>query len=210
MTVLKMGTEIKAPMPRINIKLPVLTEAAEDSVSSLNSPKVPFMVKVRKIKGTSVHTMLGIKRPFMMAAAEICPPIQSIVVVTSPIGDQAPPALAAITIIPAKNRRISLSGINLRTNETITMVVVRLSNTEDRKKATIQTTQRRAIGFLVLIRSVMNLNPWCASTNSTIVIAPIKKKRICAISLRWWPNCSTTYSRCSSPALREAAFSPSS
>ena len=119
-----------------------------------------------------------------MAAAEICPPIQSMVVVTSPIGDQAPPALAAITIIPAKNRRISLSGINFRTKETITMVVVKLSNTEDKKKATIHTTQSRAIGFFVLMRSVMNLNPWCASTNSTMVIAPIKKNRICAISLR--------------------------
>ena len=183
-TVLKIGTEIKAPNPRISIRFPDLMLEADASLESLNSPKVPFMVKVRKINGTKVQTMLGINRLFMMAAAEICPPIQSMVVVTSPIGDQAPPALAAITIIPAKNRRISLSGINFRTKETITMVVVKLSNTEDKKKATIHTTQSRAIGFFVLMRSVMNLNPWCASTNSTMVIAPIKKNRICAISLR--------------------------
>ena len=164
-------------------------------VSSLNSPKVPFIVNVRNNKGTTAQTILGIKRLCMIEPAEICPPIQSMVVVTSPIGDQAPPALAAITIIPAKNRRISLSGINFRIKDTITMVVVKLSKTEERKKATKQTTQSNTIGFLVLMRSVMNLNPWCASTNSTMVMAPIKKKRICAISLRWCPNCSTTNSK---------------
>ena len=36
-----------------------------------------------------------------MFEAVTWPPIQSMIVVTSPIGDQAPPALAAIIIIPA-------------------------------------------------------------------------------------------------------------
>ncbi len=52
------------------------------------------------ISGTSRHTRLGRKRPVMMPEAVIWPPIQSMVVVTSPIGDQAPPALAAITTMP--------------------------------------------------------------------------------------------------------------
>jgi hypothetical protein len=35
------------------------------------------------------------------------PPIQSMVVVTSPIGDHAPPAFAAITMMPATKMRSS-------------------------------------------------------------------------------------------------------
>jgi hypothetical protein len=64
----------------------------------------------------------------------IWPPIQSIVVVTSPMGDQAPPELAAITIMPANRMRSSRSSSNLRTSDTITMVVVRLSSRALRKK----------------------------------------------------------------------------
>src|SRR5688572_8891520 len=103
--------------------------------------------------------MLGSKRFFTKDPAVTCPPIHSMVVVTSPIGDQAPPAFAAITIIPTKNRRISLFGINFRTNETITMVVVRLSRTAERKKATQHTIHKRVLGFLVLIKLVINLKP---------------------------------------------------
>jgi len=61
----------------------------------------PLMKKVKIIIGMSRHTMLGKMRAFTIPNAEICPPIQSIVVVTSPMGLQAPPALAAITITPA-------------------------------------------------------------------------------------------------------------
>jgi hypothetical protein len=38
----------------------------------------------------------------MVGNTVICPPIQSMVVVMSPMGLQAPPALAAITTAPAK------------------------------------------------------------------------------------------------------------
>jgi hypothetical protein len=43
----------------------------------------------------------------MIASVVTWPCIQSMVVVTSPIGDHAPPAFAATTIIPAKKRRSS-------------------------------------------------------------------------------------------------------
>jgi hypothetical protein len=89
----------------------------------------------------------------------ICPPIQSIVVVTSPIGDHAPPALAAITIIPPKNKRMSLFGTSFRISDTITMEVVRLSSNADKKKVTQQTTHSKVFGFFVLMRSVIILNP---------------------------------------------------
>ncbi len=56
--------------------------------------------------GTTRQTVEARKVVFMILAVVICPPIQSMVVVTSPIGDQAPPALAAMTIIPAKNKTL--------------------------------------------------------------------------------------------------------
>ena len=56
------------------------------------------------------------------------------VVVTSPKGDQAPPALAAITIIPANQRRSSLSAKIFAQTDVITIAVVRLSNSAESKK----------------------------------------------------------------------------
>ena len=41
----------------------------------------------------------------MIPSAVTWPPIHSMVVVTSPIGDHTPPAFAAITIMDAKSRR---------------------------------------------------------------------------------------------------------
>ncbi len=93
---------------------------------------------------------LGMNITFIMLSVEICPPIHSMVVVTSPMGVHAPPALAAITIIPAKNNRMSLFGINLRIKDTITMEVVRLSSTDERKKVTqhiIHKSDFRIFGF---------------------------------------------------------------
>ena len=48
----------------------------------------------------------GIKRYLMSSGVVTFLPIQSIVVVTSPIGDQAPPALAATIISPANHSRV--------------------------------------------------------------------------------------------------------
>ena len=87
----------------------------------------------------------------MMPEADIWPPIHSIVVVTSPMGDQAPPAFAAITTIPTKYLRVSLLLINLRNRVTITIAVVKLSNTADIKKVIKPTIQSSLITFSVLI-----------------------------------------------------------
>jgi len=77
---------------------------------------------------------------FMIPSVVIWPPIQSIVVVTSPIGDQAPPALAAMTMLPAKKRRSSCLSSSFFISEIITIVVVRLSSTELRKKVVEPTS----------------------------------------------------------------------
>ena len=50
--------------------------------------------------------MLGKIRFPTMVVVVSCPPIQSMVVVTSPMGDHAPPALAAMTTMPAKSQRV--------------------------------------------------------------------------------------------------------
>ena len=101
----------------------------------------------------------GTKTPLMIASAVICPPIQSIVVVTSPMGDHAPPALAAITMIPAKNQRSSLRPNIFRLTAIITIVVVRLSSTALRKNVTKPIIHNRVVIFVVLILSVMTLKP---------------------------------------------------
>ena len=76
-------------------------------------------------------------------------------VVTSPNGLQAPPALAAITVIPTKNNRCSLLSINLRSSDTITIVVVRLSSTALKKKVSPPIIQSSLTALLVFIRSVI-------------------------------------------------------
>src|SRR5688572_22566512 len=108
----------------------------------------------------TIQITLGRKRDLIILKADIWPPIQSMVVVTSPIGDHAPPALAAITIIPAKNSRMSLFGTNFLIKDTITIEVVRLSNKAERKNVTQQITHSKAFGFLVFILSVIIRKPW--------------------------------------------------
>ena len=95
-----------------------------------------------------------------MCRGVICPPIQSMVVVTSPIGDQAPPALAAMITIPAKNFRWSEFEIIFQSKETITIEVVRLSRTAERKKANKPIVQSKVTDFLLEIWSVIILKPW--------------------------------------------------
>ncbi|EKD39862.1 MAG: hypothetical protein ACD_75C00272G0004 [uncultured bacterium] len=68
---------------------------------------LPRRTKVKRMSGTMRQASDGRKTPFMIARVVIWPPIHSMVVVTSPIGVQAPPALAAMTMIPAKNSRSS-------------------------------------------------------------------------------------------------------
>ena len=122
----------------------------------------------------------------------IWPPIHSIVVVTSPIGDQAPPALAAITMMAANSSRSSRWSSSLRVSEIITMVVVRLSRTALRKKVTRPTCQLSVVSRLVRICEVMISKPLWASITSTITIAPIRKKMICADDATEWSSWPTT------------------
>ena len=61
------------------------------------------------------------------------------------------------------------------------MVVVRLSSTALRKKVTNPTIQSREVRLVVLMREVITSKPLWASTTSTMVMAPIRKKTIWAV-----------------------------
>ena len=81
------------------------------------------------------------------------------VVVTSPIGDQAPPALADITTIPTNIQRVLTSWISFLRSDTITIVVVRLSSAAEKKKVSTHIIQSNLLEFWVLIRSVITAKP---------------------------------------------------
>src|SRR5690606_118019 len=146
--VLNTGTDISAPIPRKSIRRPPFTSVVEWSASGLLSSFF-FNRKPSTSTGTRRQTRLGKNNDVMMARVDTCPPIHSMVVVTSPMGVHAPPALAAIIIIPANVRRISLSGISLRINDTITIDVVRLSSIADRKNVTRHMIHSRVLGLRV-------------------------------------------------------------
>ncbi len=86
-------------------------------------------------------------------------PIQSMVVVTSPIGDQAPPAFAAIIIKPAYQIRTLLSFTIFCSIEIKTMVAVRLSMIADKMKASMAKIQSILLFFLVFIKSLIVEKP---------------------------------------------------
>src|SRR4029078_10248503 len=124
----------------------------------------------------SKETIEGSKSDFITAREESCPWIHNIVVVTSPIGVHAPPAFAATTTKQHKRKRSARCGIILRKRETIKIVVVKLSSTAERTKERQDTSHNIFFFEEGLMRSVMILNPRCASISSTRVMAPIKKK----------------------------------
>jgi hypothetical protein len=69
--------------------------------------------------------------------------------VTSPSGDQAPPALAAMMTIPA-NQSLSSFSVNIFVhNEVITIAVVRLSSRAERKK--VSTVMMNRSFFLLFV-----------------------------------------------------------
>ncbi len=111
------------------------------------------------MSGMTIDTTLGRKQRVMTAPVEIFPAIQSMMVVTSPIGDHAPPALAARMIMPPKNQRSFWSVINLRSKAIITIAVVRLSSRADSRKVRNESAHSSLTLLLVLMWSVMMLNP---------------------------------------------------
>ena len=133
-------------------------------------------------KGTRILMILGNKVICMMFNALTLPAIHSMMVVTSPIGVQAPPALAAMTIMLAKNQRSCLTGIILLSSVHIMMVVVRLSRMADKQNASTPNIHNSSTLDVALIWSVMTRKPPQRSTTSTMVMAPSRKNTVSPVS----------------------------
>ena len=99
-------------------------------------------MRVAISNGIAKLTTEGIKMCSMSLSELTLPAIQSMVVVTSPIGDQAPPALAAMTTNPAIHMRSSLSATILRRIEINTIVAVRLSIIADNTNPRTEITNK--------------------------------------------------------------------
>ena len=82
--------------------------------------------------GMTIEMSDGTTISMITPAAVIKPLFQSMIVVTSPIGENAPPELAAIITSDAYIRRSCLSATSLRRIMIITILVVRLSRIADR------------------------------------------------------------------------------
>mmetsp|Transcript_61603 Transcript_61603/g.101775 ORF Transcript_61603/g.101775 Transcript_61603/m.101775 type:complete len:243 (+) Transcript_61603:639-1367(+) len=182
--ILNTGTNISAMMPDTKNKRLCAAPRPKARDAGMGG-SVPANSQSRDIisSGTNSATMLGRISANIVGQVVMLPLIHSIVVVTSPMGVQAPPAFAAMTARPPKSMRSSVwSGSIFRSSETMTMVDVRLSSTAERQKVTTPTMNRRVRRLLVWMFSVMTRKPWCASTISTIVMAPSRKNRISAAS----------------------------
>ena len=80
-------------------------------------------------------------------------------VVTSPMGDQAPPAFAAIMISPANQILTFLSGITFCKIVIKTIVAVKLSIIAERKNASIAKIHNNFFLDLVLMKFLIVKNP---------------------------------------------------
>ena len=130
------------------------------SASVLTVWIVPSLMKNVAIHtGITKATKLGIKRFTIRLAVVTLSAIHSMMVVTSPIGEKAPPLLAAITITLAKSHLSFLSLSKRRSIITMIMVVVMLSSTALMKNAKMLSVHIRCFLFLALICSVIKLKP---------------------------------------------------
>ena len=111
------------------------------------------------VTGTATQRIDGITRFCIKPKVDTFPLIQSMVVVTSPIGDQAPPAFAAITARDTNQILSSFVGTNFRSKETSTIVAARLSKVAERKNARIEIKISMVLFLVVLILFVITANP---------------------------------------------------
>ena len=147
--ILKTGTKTRPPTPMKNMVL--RTRCGNTSFVSASCSaglsSVPFSVRAMTSVGTPAQMMLGMRMPVMMPIVETLPLIQSMMVVTSPIGENAPPALAARIIMPAYLSLVSLSVMIVLRTMVMTMLVVMLSRSAERMNVSPTTFQSNTLGF---------------------------------------------------------------
>ena len=109
--------------------------------------------------GTTIATILGISRLIIRPIDDTFSSIHSMMVVTSPMGEKAPPALAAMTMSPANSQRSFWSLSKRRNIITMMMVVVMLSRTADMTNDSEHMIHNRCRLLLALMFSVINEKP---------------------------------------------------
>mmetsp|Transcript_16185 Transcript_16185/g.44816 ORF Transcript_16185/g.44816 Transcript_16185/m.44816 type:complete len:218 (+) Transcript_16185:1273-1926(+) len=188
------GTQRRQAIPLQNTKSP-------RGASSDGSGRVEFSNEsssstwfTRNARETTRQTKDGMNNSVTVGIVESWLLIQSMVVVTSPIGVQTPPAFAATTTIPPKSFLSSTFGTSFFNSEHMTIVTVKLLRIAERKNVRKPIVQKRDFLEVVLIWFVTTLKPWWASTTSTIVEAASRKKQISETSASCSPNCSITES----------------
>ena len=109
--------------------------------------------------GITIQTIDGIIKYLTRFTSLTLFPIQSIVVVMSPIGDHAPPALAAIIIKPAYHNFKDLTLTSFCKRVISTIVAVRLSIIAERTKASNPKIHKILTLLLVLITCLIPEKP---------------------------------------------------
>ena len=141
---------------------------------------------VLKMKaGITMEMSDGMNISVITPSAVMTPLFHSMMVVTSPMGEKAPPELAAMMTSEAYMMRSLWSLTSLRSIMIMTIDVVRLSSMAERKK--VMNAMRHSNTFLLLVWrvSLTKLNPPFWSTSSTIVMAPMRKNSVVAVLPRW-------------------------
>ena len=176
----KIGTKHKPPTPKQKMVLRSLlvndcSLSTDCDAGASNLPRSRYWMMSA---GTTTDTNEGKNISVMTPIAVSKPLFQSMIVVTSPMGEKAPPELAAIITNEANIMRSVLLSTSLRSTITITMLVVILSSMALKKK--VISTIRQSNFRLLVVRKALRtkLKPPLMSTISTMVIAPIKKKRV--------------------------------
>ena len=146
------------PNPRYSILAPYLEVGSSSLRSSSISPENTLYLEAIKT-GTTIQMIDGIKVCTINCIVVTLLAIHSMVVVTSPIGDHAPPALAAIMIRPANHRRVFRSLITFCKMVIKTMVAVRLSIMAERINPRIQKIHSRLVLLFVRMNPLMVANP---------------------------------------------------
>ena len=123
------------------------------SSGALSNSPLNAGIKLAMVTGIAMQINDGINRNSINFGVVTFPPIQSMVVVTSPIGDHAPPAFAAIIISPAYHTRSLLLESNFRSMVINTIVAVRLSMMAGKDKGQYSHDPKEIFLFIGLNKS---------------------------------------------------------
>src|SRR5690606_11439167 len=146
-----------ATNPKYNIAGPYFDFGGTWSSASISPLKAGREDAIKD--GIIMHIKEGINKCSINNAVVTLSPIHNMVVVTSPMGDQAPPAFAAIMMTPAYQILTSRSKMIFWRMEIKTIVAVRLSIIDESMKAKKEKIQSNLFLLLVLTNDLIVAKP---------------------------------------------------